>query len=438
MEKELDTLISTVLNRRDFSADTKEKALKVIIDTIITTIYGLKTEKEISNLINERKCYQGISLPGSTNKLCIRDTLLAMGIATVANELDEGNTTAKGHPSAHIFPIVYVTAIENNNTLMEVINAYIKSYEISTRLAAAFNMKDNMHPHGTWGNVGGSVARAILLNKSEKHIKNVIELVLSTPLATNWQAAEQGQSVRNLYTGLGNIIAYDSVDYVDFGFQSNSIVVESLWSKIMGNNISANKLVEDILTPPLITRNYFKVYPTCRFTHAAIEAVETALYGKEIPTESIESITINTYNLAARCDSSTVETRLQSKFSIPYAVSCVVMGLDLYEDFSKNLKVIGKFIEKIKVYDDERLNFQLPGNRAAECIINLDTGNQLRYYVDNAKGEFTKPFKEKEMMEKYLRMLDYRKDYNEIWLENLINIDYEMKFKDWLKQNKII
>src|SRR5699024_4875213 len=341
-------------------------------------------------------------------------------------------------PIAHIFPIVYATAIENNNTFEEVLDAYIKSYEISSRMAMTFQMKDDMHPHGTWGNVGGAVARALLTNKSEKEIKNVIELVLSLPLATNWQAAEQGQSVRNLYTGIGNVLAYESVDYVKFGFQSNSSVVESLWSKIMGDNIMPNKLIEGIFDPPLITNNYYKVYPTCRFTHAAIESVETIMKDKEISIDSIDSITINTYSLAARCDSSSIKTRLQSKFSIPYVVSCSVMGLDLYEDFSKNLQLIGAFIDKVVVNEDEGITAQLPGKRAAECIINLDNGEKLTHFVGNAKGEFSNPFTDNEMIQKYLNMLTSKKELDKKWLLNLKNIDYKLSFKDWLSQNKII
>lgn len=438
MEKELDTLISTVINEKNFSEGVKEATLNVIIDTLIASIYGLETEEEVNNLIDERKVKNGIFIPGRNEKLNVKDTLLALGSATVANELDEGNTMAKGHPSAHIFPIVYATAIENNNTFEEVLDAYIKSYEISSRMAMTFQMKDDMHPHGTWGNVGGAVARALLTNKSEKEIKNVIELVLSLPLATNWQAAEQGQSVRNLYTGIGNVLAYESVDYVKFGFQSNSSVVESLWSKIMGDNIMPNKLIEGIFDPPLITNNYYKVYPTCRFTHAAIESVETIMKDKEISIDSIDSITINTYSLAARCDSSSIKTRLQSKFSIPYAVSCSVMGLDLYEDFSKNLQLIGAFIDKVVVNEDEGITAQLPGKRAAECIINLDNGEKLTHFVGNAKGEFSNPFTDDEMIQKYLNMLTSKKELDKKWLLNLKNIDYKLSFKDWLSQNKII
>src|SRR5699024_4220610 len=147
--------------------------------------------------------------------------------------------------------------------------------------------------------------------------------------------------------------------------------VESLWSKIMGDNIMPNKLIEGIFDPPLITNNYYKVYPTCRFTHAAIESVETIMKDKEISIDSIDSITINTYSLAARCDSSSIKTRLQSKFSIPYVVSCSVMGFVLYEDFSKYLELIGAFIDTVVVNADERITAQLPGKRAAECIINL-------------------------------------------------------------------
>src|SRR5699024_10134958 len=79
----------------------------------------------------------------------VKDNLILHGTATVSNELDEGNTFAKGHPSAHVFPVLFVTAWKNNADINSVITAYIKAYEICSRFAYATSMYDELQPHGT-------------------------------------------------------------------------------------------------------------------------------------------------------------------------------------------------------------------------------------------------------------------------------------------------
>lgn len=438
MENTIDKLIEEVMNQTEFSEKTKQKTETVIIDTLIAVLYGLKTENEVQNLIDEKQTPIGVTLPGENKKLNNRDTLIALGTAAVANELDEGNTFAKGHPSAHIFPAVYVTAMENEFTMEKIIDAYIKGYEIAVRLSSAFQMKDNMHPHGTWGNAGGAAARAILLGKKTEEVIPIVKLALSLPFATNWLAAEKGQTVRNLYTGYGSLLAYDAVDLAGYGFKSNDTVVSDLWNNIMGNNIAKDKMLSNLFRPPMIEQNYFKVYPTCRFTHASIEAAESILKNTDVSRENIKSVEIHTYNLAARCNAVNINTRLESKFSIPYAVSAVLNHLNLYDDYEKNMYKIGSFMNKVKVIDSEEITALLPDKRAARCIIITNDGKEFTSEIDNAKGEFTHPFKDCEIKEKYMSMLIHYKDINVESLEELKNINRKVTFRSWLENNGLL
>ena len=438
MENTIDRLINNVMNHTDFSETTKLTAEAVIIDTLIAVLYGLNTEKEVQNLIEEKHSSEGVALPGTGKKLNNREALIALGTASVANELDEGNTFAKGHPSAHIFPAVYVTALEHDYTMNQITDAYIKGYEIAVRLSAAFQMKDNMHPHGTWGNAGGAAARAILLGKNTEEVIQIVKLALSLPLATNWLAAEKGQTVRNLYTGYGNLLAYDAVDLAGYGFKSNDTVVSDLWNNIMGHSISEDKMLNKVMNPPMIEQNYFKVYPTCRFTHASIEAADQALKDNDILYEDINHVEIHTYNLAARCDTKNINTRLESKFSIPYAVSCVIMGLNMYDDYEENLNEIDDFINKIDVIHAPEITDMLPEKRAAKCIIINEDKQEFVSQTDNAQGEYSNKFTDRQMMEKYMNMLQSYKEFDEKWLLSLKKIDREITFKSWLKNNRLL
>lgn len=438
MKNDIGTLVQKVMAEK-IPEFARQSAEYVMVDTLIAILYGLKTEEELKLMLNDKGVGDGVNIPGTDKKLSKTDALLTLGTAVVANELDEGNTFAKGHPSAHILPVIYICALEQEYTLQEILDAYIRAYEISSRLSYAFQMKDNMHPHGTWGNAGGASARAILEGKNTDEITDIILLSLSLPMATSWQAAERGQSVRNLYTGYGNVLAYEAVDLARYGFISDLTVVGNLWGDIMGEKIESEKLFEEFFDPPMITQNYFKVYPTCRFTHAAIEAAEQISAKPDLDPSDIEKITINTYNLAARCDTKIISTRLESKFSIPYAVSCIFLGLNLYDDYTDNISSIRGFIDKIEVIDDEKITSLLPSKRAAECIVRDNTGKEHSYFISNAKGEYSYKFTGSEFKEKYKNMLqDHYEFYSDEWLNQLLNIDRVGTFSKWLHFNHLI
>src|SRR5699024_174157 len=119
-----------------------------------------------------------------------------------------------------------------------------------------------MHPHGTWGNVGGEVALALIEGKDKAAIKQIILITPSLPISPAWLVAEKGQSVRNLYTDVGSFLAYESVNFQRYGCASSAEVAENIWSTIMGSGMNLERLTESWLEPPLITQNYFKVHPT--------------------------------------------------------------------------------------------------------------------------------------------------------------------------------
>ncbi|WP_179647183.1 MmgE/PrpD family protein [Salinicoccus kekensis] len=428
-----------MIENENFSEEVKQSTEHVIVDTLISILYGLKTEPELQAMMTDRASKEGLRVLGTDYNLPKKDALIALGTAAVANELDEGNTFAKGHPSAHIFPVVYICALENEYTWEEVIGAYAKGYEISARLSQAFQMKDDMHPHGTWGNAGGAVTRAILEEKSAEDITDIILLSLSLPIATSWLAAEKGQSVRNLYTGYGNLLAYDAVDLVSYGFKSNETVAEDLWSGIMGEGVDLSKLSADPDGVSMISKNYFKVHPTCRFTHASIEAAKEIMEQYKLSPEKIKTVQVSTYDLAARCDSKLIRTRLESKFSIPYAVAAIILGLDLYDDYSENLRKMGAFIDKIEVIEDKAMTALLPQERAAKCTITDMGGVTYSAFIPNAKGEYSNPFTESEFKMKYENMLQrHYSFFSEGWLNGLLNIDRTKSFTSWLIKNHLL
>lgn len=424
----------------DLSEKTIERTKWIILDTAVAAWDGLKSDelKEYVNSVGSKmqddKRY--IPIIGTEYYTSPNDSLLLHGTAIVSNELDEGNQFAKGHPAAHILAPAYLTAIEEQSSGKEFIRAFILGYEISARFAYACNMNDDMHPHGTWGTIGGAVAAGILKGKTKEALIDIILLAASLPLATSWEAAVTGQTVRNLYTGLSSQIAYQVIAMQTSGFKSSQHVVEHLWGTLISNKVNDQLFAKDLWAPPLVDKSFFKYYPTCRFTHSTIDALYNLASNLDVDIKDIKEVTVETYRLAARLTNNRPENKLSAKFAIPYLTACILLKRNLFDVFSeealKDEEVLA-LAKKILVKENIEMTKALPEERAAKITITLHDGTKQCDEIKDASGSFKEPLSTVLLTEKYANMLqDQQKVENMV--QATIQLDEAKDIMMWLKE----
>lgn len=435
-------MLETVLDKSwgDFTDQTINRAKWIILDTAISSWDGVQSE-ELVNYIGlvgkqDRDDYHTIPIIGTNSYTSAQDSLIIHGTAVVSNEMDEGNQFAKGHPAAHIFAPAYVAAIEQRATGQEFIRAFILGYEVAARFAYACNMNDDMHPHGTWGTIGGTVAAALLQKKSKAEIIDSALLAATLPLATSWEAAVTGKTVRNLYTGLSAQIAYQILSFQSSGFISSPHVVEHLWGNIISNRLDANLFEKKLWEPPLIDKSFFKYYPSCRFSHSAIDALYKMVGKHKFQSTEIDKVKVETYGLAARLKEPRPQNKLVAKFSIPYLLACILLERNLYDSFGEfafSDDEILTLSEKMIVVENNEMTKALPEERAAKLTITLKNGYEYIEEVRDASGSFKEPLSEKELTKKYIGILR-----NKQLVARLINItmilDQSKDMNDWVKE----
>ncbi|MEH7415762.1 MmgE/PrpD family protein [Neobacillus drentensis] len=423
----------------DFSEQTIERTKWIILDTIVAAWEGM-SEKEVSQLVGEvgkteRSELHPIPIIGTDFFTSGFDSLTIHGTSIVSNEIDEGNQFAKGHPAAHIFAPAYLAAIENKATGKEFITAFILGYEVAARFAYACNMNDDMHPHGTWGTIGATVVAGLLQKKSKEEIISAVLLSATLPLATSWEAAVTGGTVRNLYTGISSQIAYQALTFQKSGFQSSSHIVEHLWGKLISTRLDPVVFEKDLWNPPLIDKSFFKYYPSCRFSHSAIDALYALLARGPIDVSEIKSVTVETYKLAARLNDPKPPNKLAAKFSIPYLLACILLNRNLFQCFSPSAlsdETILELSEKILVVENDEMTQALPEERAAKVTVTLTDGKKYTEEVKDSSGSFKEPLSEQELTKKYLAVFK-----DDRFVESLINraltLDQSSSFMNWVQ-----
>ncbi|QSB09717.1 MmgE/PrpD family protein [Lysinibacillus fusiformis] len=415
-------------------AKTKERVEWIYLDTFMVAAYGMQAATEVSQMIKEQS-EGNIPLVGQALARQPLDFLVLTGTAIVSFELDEGNQFAKGHPAAHIFGPLYVAAYEENSLGKDVLRAFMIGYEISARLGNASKLDDNAHPHGTWGIVGGAVAAAILKGFTDDEIVEVAKLAATFPFVTSWQAAIQGRTARNLYVGLANQISYQMLGFMKAGFSSHLSVVDHVWGQLLPVSIDYTlfNLKED--EAYLMDQNYFKLYPTCRFTHSAIDAAMACLEELSTSVAAITKVEVTTYSLAARLTNKYPETVLASKFSIPYAVAVVLLKKSLYTHYQENLdNEVRTLIEKIEVTEDVELTGMLPTSRPSKIRITFEDDCVIERLALDGKGNFKEPLPKLALQHKYTELFEKISLPNVQKLMETIQQLEDVTFRDYIAQ----
>lgn len=433
--------LELILEKRweDFSPQTVERTKWIILDTAIAAWDGMQSEELATYLTSvgtlSKDEMHPIPIIGTAYYTSGHDSLLLHGASIVSNELDEGNQFAKGHPAAHIFAPAYLVAIEQGATGKEFIHAFILAYEISTRFAYACNMNDAMHPHGTWGTIGGAVAAGILQKKEKQEIIEMILLAASLPLATSFEAAMTGQTVRNLYTGISAQIAYQVLSMQKSGFTSSLPVVEHIWGSIVSNKVNEQIFMKDIWSPPLIDKSFFKHYPTCRFTHSTIDALYELLKATSVDAAQVASVRVETYQLAARLKNKAPKNKLSAKFAIPYIVANILLEKNLYTIFSQGAledEEVLTLASKVDVIENDEMTKKLPDERAAKVTIHTVDGSMLEKEVKDASGSFKEPLSMSILKEKYQNMVK-SEQVTHLLINSTLSLESELDIRSWIQ-----
>ncbi|UAK16384.1 MmgE/PrpD family protein [Sporolactobacillus terrae] len=412
----------------DFSEETTERAKWVLIDTLFVMMSGIRHSPESQKYLKDKAVWQRdkahpIHVPGTEAYLTEEHAAILFGTSIVCDEMDEGSQFAKGHPAAHLIPAMYIEATKHEIDGKQFLTALIIGYEIAARFAYASNMKDEMHPHGTWGIIGGAAAVALLQGKNKNEVIQTILLAASLPLATSWEAAVTGQTVRNLYTGLGNVIALYVQDFEKAGFVSSEHVLHHLWGRIMSRGSNEDLFLKKINDPLLINLNYFKLYPACRFSHSAVEAFLQLKSKDKFDVDDIESIEVETYDLSARLNHPSPQTTLAGKFSIPFLISILAHDFSLFDATRDEIfhnPSVRNLARNIQVTANQAMSEKLPEKRPARVTVYLRNGRKIVGAVDDAPSGFEME-SIKRLESKHWRIADHSIDSGQ-WTEAILDL----------------
>jgi len=365
----------------------RDRTLMVVFDTLGVMIAGAGT-KEVQDLSAQFSEGGSAPLIGFSRRTSVDAACWINGFSTCSLELDEGNKYAGGHPAAHTVPAAL--ALGPGHTGGQWLSAVLSGYEVSARFGRATRLGRGVHPHGTWGATGAAAAAARLSNLDVDGIAAAIDAVTGLTLAPNFESALDGHPVRNLWVGAANVLGVTATRLAAAGVREVHGTAAGTYGGLIG------ELDETCLTVPFSTRyeimhGYFKRHASCAYTHPAADAVLKLYEDSRIAMDSIESVRVETFGMAAALNSTEWPTRLAAMFSIPYVVAVALREGEFApcatdEGFRSDPE-IGRVANAVSVVATEEFDVRLPDRRGARVTVALSDGTERSAEVEQPIGD---------------------------------------------------
>jgi 2-methylcitrate dehydratase PrpD len=382
----------------DLPEEVLDRSRRLVLDAIAVTVAGAAEPRvRAAADMLRRRGSRGRSVfftDGAGGDAA--DAALVNATAACAHVLDEGHKYARGHVGTYVLPAVMAVAEERAADGRGLIAALVAGYEIAARLGMACRVRESMHPSGTWGTVGAAAATARLMGFGPERIRAAMNVAAPLTLATSWQAATQGATVRDLYSGQGAANAVMAPRWVEAGFTGSHDDVSHVFGHVSAERFDASVAAAELGSRWELMRNYFKVHACCRNFQSGIDAAITLRERHRLQAADIVRVTADTFAIPARDN---VEQRpanvLAAKESFPVSLALTLVNgrcdLSVFTDAHVADPEVARLAAACEVRCDAELDAMAPEKRPSRITLGLRDGREVTAFEAVALGDPSRP-----------------------------------------------
>jgi len=401
----------------DLGTRALERSRRVLADALPVIATGMQLP-EMKSLVSRQltDATRGAAWVIGTGRRANASTAaLLNGTAGTWLELNDGHTLAKGHPGMQVVPAALALAQEMRASGRDLLIAIAVGYEIAARIGHAATTRLAVHPHGTWGVIGAAVAVGRLKRFDRRTMRELINVSATMGMGTSRNTLLEGSTVRNIYTGHSGFMGLLATQLVEAGFTGEADGVKSIYEGVLADGFSPEVALAGLGREWMIAEGYFKLHPTGRGVHSAIDALEAALRdvpGQRIAPAQIERIEVMIYKVAASpaamLSSRVVTSSFGAKFSTPFALATILVhgrsGVDCFDDAAVSNPAVQALAACVDVREEPAYTAKYPGEQNCTVRLLLKSGGVLEGHCTIMKGEPGNPHKPEELENKFFTL----------------------------------
>lgn len=340
------------------------------------------------------------AVPGDSNSYTPSAAALLGGTLAHSLDFDDTHAEASLHSSAPIVPAALAAAEMMGASGKDMIAACVAGYEIQIRLALALGPSDHYdrgyHPTATCGIFGAVAAAGKLLGMDADQIESAFGIALSQA-AGSMQFLADGAWTKRSHVGQAAQNGLMCAVMAREGFKGPKEAFEGKWGFLhaYAPNADASKADAELGERWETMRLAVKPFPSCRYTHAAMDALKKIIADHGVTADEVESVEIGLPMTGMKIVSFPEEAKhnpksvVDGQFSMPFCAAVVLReGTMLWDHYATHLTdpATLALTKKITCVNDPEVEALFPANMAGKATVKTPRGT-FSVLVDMPKGE---------------------------------------------------
>lgn len=431
--------------QREIPVDVMAKARRSLLDYLAVTCAGATFQNE------KLKGYFDFAQPeegtfkaiGTGKNLALKEAVFLNGLNGHTLDYDDGTNSGIIHLGSPIFSLLLPLSQRYRINIDDMLRAAIVGYEASYTMAVSVQPEHKLlgfHATGTCGMLGATLAAAYMLGFSdeERYQAFATACVAASGML---KVLDDGSELKPYNVAKTALLSLTSLQLAKSGFKGHADPLGGYrgFLKMMSGDENTEIKPTLLNGTYAIMKSYTKPYASCRYTHPPVEAAIHMHNGYGIKPEHIESIRVETYDLAVSGhDHTDIHGAYSAKMSTPYSIAVALIygkaGLQEFaEEVLKNT-VVTDLTKKVEVCANEEYSSNFPEKQTALLQIEAN-GKTYIERVDFPKGEPENPLSEEEFHNRYNGLMCYagieKNVYDEVYKKvNKPNIKVEDLIKN--------
>jgi 2-methylcitrate dehydratase PrpD len=318
-----------------------------------------------------------------------------------ALDFDDTHARASLHSGAPIIPAAMAAAELCGASGKDVITGVVAGFEVQTRLSMALGPSDHYdrgyHPTATCGVFGAAAAASRVLGLSADQMVRAFGLC-GSQAAGSMQFLADGAWNKPFHTGYASMNGLVSAVMAAKGFRGTAEPIEGKagFLRAYAPDADFDKATEALGERWETLAVAVKPYPSCRYGHAAMDALIALRAERGIDYRDIESVEIGLprtgWNLIGDSDAEKQSPKnyVDGQFSMPFVAAVALReGGMSWDDYEKHITDDDTLAlcKRIRTVVHPRVEAEFPANMGGLATVTLESGETLEKMVVVAKGE---------------------------------------------------
>ena len=381
-----------------------KRAKLLILDTvgiIIRARHDAESTKSLISAVNKLDLNNGkCQVFSDTNRYVPSAAALINGTLAHSLDFDDTHAEASLHSSAPILAAAFAAAQMKNCSGQELITACVLGYEIQIRLGLAggssAHYQRGFHPTATCGVFGAAAAAGYIVGLNKEQFISAFGIALSQS-SGSMQFLNDGSWTKRSHVGQAAQNGLNSAILAGEGFKGPKEAFEGKWgylnSFVSGGDLS--KALEGLGEKYETLNLGVKPYPSCRYSHAAIDGLLALKKEVNFNVDELEDVDIGLSETALNIIGYPIEEKqnpenvVDGQFSMPFCAALVLKnGSFTWDDYKLNLKNddILNLCKRVNVSHNKQAEECCPKYMSANVKIKV-SGKVYEKFIKIPKGD---------------------------------------------------